>query len=75
MIDIYESRTAPANKRFIAQFATGAFTFLTFHGETAEIASAKAELLQEYKALLPQDRKAFDLKARLASLGEEDDLL
>lgn len=72
LIHIYESRTAPESRRFIAQFPTSAFMYLTFQGPTAEIASAKARLLQEYQAVDPKDRKAFDLKGRLAALGADD---
>ena len=73
LIHIYESRTAPASRRFIAQFAASAFMYLTFQGPTAEIARAKAVLLHEYQAVDPKDRKAFDLKGRLAALGGADD--
>lgn len=72
MIHIYESRTAPESRCFIAQFATSAFMYLTFHGPTAEIAEAKLRLTLEYQAVDPKERKAFDLKGRLAALGADE---
>lgn len=74
MIHIYESRTAPENRRFIAQFERLRDNlYLTVHGPTAEVAETKAKLMIEYQALPPLERKAFDLKGRLAALGEEDE--
>lgn len=78
---LYHCPTAPDKRRWIAQYQKLSDNlYLTFHGETADIARAKAELMRQYASLAPQDRKGFDLKGRLASLGEttevdEDDLL
>ncbi len=75
---LYHCPTAPSNRRWIAQFPRLSDNlYLTVHGPTADIARAKAELLHHFHLLAPQDRKAFDLKGRLALLGggDEDDLL
>lgn len=70
MIHIYESATAPAKRRFIAQHELLKDNlFLVIHGPTAEIAEAKANLHLQYRALPPGDRKEFDLKGRLAALN------
>lgn len=78
MIHIYESQTAPPHRRFLAQFEKVKDNlYLTIHGPTAEIAEAKARLLLDYQNTPPEGRKAFDLKSRLAALGDEgyEDLL
>lgn len=73
MIHIYESRTAPPERRFIAQFdRVKDNLYVTIHGDTPEIAMARAELLAQFQSIPPQDRKAFDLKGRLALLGVSD---
>lgn len=84
-IHIYESKTALSRRRFIAQFEMLKDNlFLVIHGPTAEIAKAKAELHLQYRALPPNERKAFDLSGQLEALNDgkvevldedEDDLL
>lgn len=70
MIHLYESKTAPAKRRFIAQFEMQKDNlYLVIHGPTAEIAEAKAKLHLQYRALPPTDRKDFDLKNQLAALN------
>lgn len=69
---LYHCPTAPAKRRWIAQYPKIEDNlYLTIHGETADIARAKAELMKQFGLLPPQDRKAFDLKGRLALLGGE----
>ena len=64
------------HKLFSAQFEQSKDNFyITCHGPTAEIAKAKAQLIIDYQATQPGDRKAFDLKGKLAALMGEDDLL
>jgi len=79
VIYIYECKTAPPNRRFMAQFERIKDNFyVTIHGDTAENAEAKAKLIQQFQSIPPLDRKAFDLKGRMALLGgtvDEDDLL
>ena len=78
MIHLYESQTAPPNRRWIAQYERLKDNlYLTIHGATSEIAEAKARLLLEHQGLDPKQRAAFDLKGRMAALAgqtEEDDL-
>lgn len=69
---LYHCPTAPEKRRWIAQYPKLSDNlYVTVHGETAEIARAKAELMHHFGLLAPQDRKAFDLKGRLALLGGE----
>lgn len=69
-IHIYECPTAPAKRRFIAQFELQKDNlYLVIHGPTAEIAEAKANLHLQYRALPPGDRKDFNLKGQLAALN------
>lgn len=69
-VHIYESTTAPAKRRFIAQFELQKDNlYLVIHGPTAEIATAKANLHLQYRALPPNERKEFDLKGQLAALN------
>lgn len=69
---LYHCPTAPDRRRWIAQYAKLSDNlFITVHGETADIARAKAELMKQFGLVPPQDRKAFDLKGRLALLGGE----
>lgn len=80
MIHIYESATAPANRRFIAQAERiKGSMFLTIQGSSAEVVTKKAKLMLEYQATDPKDRKAFDLKGKLSALNgaadDEEDLL
>lgn len=74
---LYHCPTAPTNRRWIAQYAKASDNlYVTVQGPTADIARAKLELLWQHDNLAPQDRKAFDLKGRLALLGSDaDDLL
>ena len=76
---LYHCPTAPAKRRWIAQSPKTDTTYITFHGETAEIARAKAELFDQYARLDPKERKAFDLRGKLQLLGGavsvEDELL
>ena len=74
---LYHCPTAPAKKRWIAQSLKTDTTYLTIHGETADIARAKAELMDQYARLDSAERKSFDLKGKLAALGgvDEDELL
>lgn len=69
-IHIYESLTAPSKRRFIAQFELlPENQYLVIHGPTAAIASAKAELHLQYRALPANERKEFDLKGQLDALN------
>ena len=77
---LYHCPTAPAKRRWIAQSQNTNLTYITIHAETADIARAKAELMDQYARLDPKEHKAFDLKGRLATLSgqvsvEEDELL
>lgn len=64
------------HKLFSAQFEQVKDNFyVTCHGPTAEIAKAKAQLIIDYQATPPAERKAFDLKGKMAALMGEDDLL
>ena len=80
---LYHCPTAPDKRRWIAQYPKLSDNlYLTVHGETADIARAKANLMQEYAALDPKDRTGFDLKGRLTALNggesvdvDEDDML
>lgn len=79
---LYHCPTAPVDRLWIAQYPRIKDNlYVTFHGSTADLARAKAELMQKYAALDPKERTGFNLKARLAALGEvapvidEDDLL
>lgn len=77
---LYHCPTAPAKRRWIAQSQNPNLTYITIHGETADIARAKANIMDAYSRLQPADRKAFDLKGKLAELSgavsaEEDELL
>lgn len=74
MIHLYESQTAPPNRRWIAQHEKNKdHLYLTFQGPTAEIAEAKLRLMMEYQATPPLERKGFGLKERLAALGAADE--
>ena len=62
------------HQRFCAQFEQVKDNFyVTCHGPTPEIARAKAQLIIDYQATPPLDRKAFDLKGKLAALGSDSD--
>ena len=78
-IHVYESKTAPTHRRFIAQFERIKNCFyITIHAPTAELAIKKANLLAEFQATDPKFRKEFDLKGKLSALElveDEDDLL
>lgn len=77
---LYHCPTAPAKRRWIAQSQNTNLTYITIHGETADIARAKAELMNQFARLDPKEIKAFDLKGKLAAISgavsvDEDELL
>ena len=69
---LYHCPTAPAHRLWIAQFQNKSDLYVTVHGSSADLARAKAQLLAEHQRLDPKDRKAFDLRGRLAALGDTD---
>lgn len=72
MIFVYECPTAPARRRYIAQFEKIADNlYVTVQGSSAEKARAKAELMHQFQTMEPTDRTGFNLKARLAAIEEE----
>lgn len=69
-IHLYHCPTAPAGRTWIGTSPSvkGA-THIVIYGATADDARAKVQLQIEYQSLGPKDRKAFDLKGKLAAMG------
>lgn len=77
VIHIYESRTAPPMRRFIAQFdVVKKNHHITIAAPTREIATACARLHLEFQAVPVLRRKEFNLAGKLAALfqSEVDDM-
>lgn len=77
-IHLYHCPTAPAHRRWIAQFARIKDNFyITVLADTADNARGKAEVMVDYQKVPLIERRNFDLKGRLAVFGgasvEEDE--
>lgn len=73
-IHLYHCPTAPTGRNWIATSpAIKGSSLIVIYGSTADNALAKAMLQIEFQNLDAGERKAFDLKGKLAALGEEED--